>query len=588
MRTVTAVNRALVLLEAISIHASGTIVASAAAAAAAADTPQARAKVGPVQWSAPPLKVASTAATVEVDVMPFLARVNEGGPFEAYYHALSELGADLVRYAPWCPYPRVVVPELTPSDCSATKPATNWNSTLFDAIMKDFMVAVCGPDAAKGTCRHSVAQQLSTMPSWLYVGGFRADKLDKDPWAYCGGAGDNCTAGEETGSNYKFYEEGSALVDETCESMARHVARVVGWYTAGGFKDECGHHHASGLHYNWTILSILNENEHGTGQVRYTVCFDAIRYEVAKVNPTIEFAGPEGTDYTDFLLDPANHKGPGPKRAPDQLSIHKSFRGSDTDGTGAGYESYFADLDAFTTTSTQSDDLTLSEMNAKRDRLAPYAEFMVNEFIPKVPEWCDAAEAELLFAQHNDLQSDALGGGCPGWTDPRANSLKMNRKTLGWSAAAAVFADGYGQLALLGYKLVGADQLVGGPWPDNEPAVSCIDWKSGEFNAKYYAIQMLAAALGSGPKSFFAANVTVVGAPSPPGPTPAAMIVNGSCGHTDFESDCNTVALGAFNITKENITDLAGCVARIKKCAKVNFASFSADSNHMDCSWYAS
>ena len=41
----------------------------------------------------------------------------------------------------------------------------------------------------------------------------------------------------------------------------------------------------------------------------------------------------------------------------------------------------------------------------------------------------------------------------------------MNRKTLGWSAAAAVFADGYGQLALLGYKLVGADQLVGGPWP---------------------------------------------------------------------------------------------------------------------------
>ena len=51
----------------------------------------------------------------------------------------------------------MVVPELTPSDCSATKPATNWNSTLFDAIMKDFMVAVCGPDAAKGTCRHSVA-----------------------------------------------------------------------------------------------------------------------------------------------------------------------------------------------------------------------------------------------------------------------------------------------------------------------------------------------------------------------------------------------------------------------------------------------
>jgi hypothetical protein len=130
--------------------------------------------------------------------------------------------------------------------------------------------------------------------------------------------------------------------------------------------------------------------------------------------------------------------------------------------------------------------------------------------------------------------------------------------------------------------------------PDNEPAVSCIDWKVGDFNAKYYAIQMLAAALGSGPKSFFAANVTIhtVGAPARApalagGANAALSIVNGSCGHTGFESDCNAAALGAFNITKENITDLAGCVARVKKCAKVNFASFSADPDHMDCSWYA-
>jgi hypothetical protein len=94
MRPAAAVARALVLLDAISIHASGTIGAAAATPHAAT------AKVGPVQWSAPPIKVASTAATVEVDVMPFLARVDEGGPFDAYYRALSELGADFVRYAP--------------------------------------------------------------------------------------------------------------------------------------------------------------------------------------------------------------------------------------------------------------------------------------------------------------------------------------------------------------------------------------------------------------------------------------------------------------------------------------------------------
>merc|ERR1711972_126950 len=77
-------------------------------------------------------------------------------------------------------------------------------------------------------------------------------------------------------------------------------------------------------------------------------------------------------------------------------------------------------------------------------------------------------------------------GGCPSWQDPRSNPVGINRKTLGWNGAAAAFAYGYGKLALLGYKYVGADQLVGGPWPDNEPAVSCMDWKTGQVNAKYY------------------------------------------------------------------------------------------------------
>ena len=149
----------------------------------------------------------STAATVEVDVMPFLARQPEtdpyikghcasrpdpvlstvrrvsqlpidrldcaiptdGGPFDKYYSALSNLNASYVRFAPWCPNPRLVVPELTPPDCTGTSPATNWNSTFFYQLMTDFMTAVCGPDAVHGSCdRLSVIQQLSTMPSWMY------------------------------------------------------------------------------------------------------------------------------------------------------------------------------------------------------------------------------------------------------------------------------------------------------------------------------------------------------------------------------------------------------------------------------------
>ena len=69
-----------------------------------------------------------TAATVEVDVMPFLARQpltdpfvagHYGGPFDKYYSALSDLNASFVRFAPWCPNPRLVVPELTPPSCTA-------------------------------------------------------------------------------------------------------------------------------------------------------------------------------------------------------------------------------------------------------------------------------------------------------------------------------------------------------------------------------------------------------------------------------------------------------------------------------------
>ena len=55
---------------------------------------------------------------------------------------------------------------------------------------------------------------------------------------------------------------------------------------------------------------------------------------------------------------------------------------------------------------------------------------------------------------------------------------------------------------------MGADQLVGGVWPDNEPAVSCLDWQTGEPNAKYWAVQMLANALGSVPKTIYNSTVT--------------------------------------------------------------------------------
>lgn len=54
-----------------------------------------------LHWDAP-LRIVHTAATVEIDTMPFLARdAGEGGPFRSYYEAVQDLGADYVRFAEW-------------------------------------------------------------------------------------------------------------------------------------------------------------------------------------------------------------------------------------------------------------------------------------------------------------------------------------------------------------------------------------------------------------------------------------------------------------------------------------------------------
>ena len=108
--------------------------------------------------------------------------------------------------------------------------------------------ARCGAEAVNGACKRSVVQQLSTMPSWMFKSGYCTDGsascLPAYPW--------NST----TKIGGKYGNQGSELVDGSCGQVARYIGRLVGHYTAGGHHDECGHWHASGLHYQWWGLSI--------------------------------------------------------------------------------------------------------------------------------------------------------------------------------------------------------------------------------------------------------------------------------------------------------------------------------------------
>ena len=70
----------------------------------------------------------------------------------------------------------------------------------------------------------------------------------------------------------------------------------------------------------------------------------------------------------------------------------------------------------------------------------------------------------------------------------------------GSNLAASWFGYAVGNMAELGFMDVGQDQLVGGPSPDNESPVSMLDWHTGQPNAKYFSVQMLAAAFGTGTK----------------------------------------------------------------------------------------
>ena len=182
----------------------------------------------------------------------------------------------------------------------------------------------------------------------------------------------------------------------------------------------------------------------------------------------------------------------------------------------------------------------------------------LNEFIPFIDDYCNCTCHEEQCNNYS-LPTGIGDSKCPNWQLPKTGGgehdsslgqgIGINRATWPGNAAAAVFALGYATLAELGYAFVGADQLVGGVWPDNEPAASCLDWQTGEPNAKYYAIQALARTVGSSaPKTIFTATT---GQHSPP----VGTIGNGTCGATNYGGDCDVLPKGAWHLAAENITE---------------------------------
>jgi hypothetical protein len=234
--------------------------------------------------------VSRSTPTLQVVVNPLL---RPGSPIhDGSFGAVKQLGADMVRYALWFPYPKLVVAELEPPDGKKT----SWDFSLIDPMTIDFMKATEG---------HPAIMEFCTIPEWMLKTAQPikyAANPDSVDWGYMGGA---------------------ELRDTTLKEISDYFARVVSWYHNGGFTDELGKYHKSGYHYAIPYWEVLNEPGYLSVE-KYTKMYDAVVKAIRKVSPETKFIGLALADITtphlfEYFLNPANHE---PGIPLDMISYH--------------------------------------------------------------------------------------------------------------------------------------------------------------------------------------------------------------------------------------------------------------------------
>ena len=380
------------------------------------------------------VRISQTTPTLQVVVNPPLQR---GTPVhDNAFKALRELGADYVRYVPWLPYPKLGVAELEPPKDGKT----SWDFTRIDPMTIDFL------EATKG---HSVILNFSTIPQWMY----NSDK----PWSYPADA--NQVSWD--------YEKGTELRDPSMKEVADYFARLISWYTKGGFTDEFGKRHESGYYYPISHWEVLNEVEfeHRIDAETYTHLYDEVVLAMKKVQPDMKFVGLAlalSTDphYFEYFLDPKNHK---PGVPLDYISYH--FYAIPTEDQTREVEqfTYFDQADGFLK--------TVRYIESIRKRLSPGTKTTIDEL--------------------GVISADDTVQGQPGHVvKPIPNSY--------WNLAGAMYAYLFGQLTEIGVDVAGESQLVG--FPTQFPSVSMVDWNNGKPNARFWVLKLLHDNFGPGDK----------------------------------------------------------------------------------------
>ncbi len=409
-----------------------------------------------VQWDKV-VRVSKTTPTLQVVVNPPLRRgsaIHDGA-----FQSLRDLQADYVRYVPWLPYPKLGVAELEPPKDGKT----SWDFSLIDPMTIDFL------EATKG---HSVVLNFSTIPQWMVKTEKPVpypDNADQPVWNYT---------------------QGSDFRDPSFKEVADYYARLLSWYTQGGFTDELGKRHESGHHYSIPYWEVLNEPdlERNWTPEAYTRLYDAVVGAMRQVAPATKFGGvslayPAGQPlFFEHFLDPKNHK---PGIPVDFITYHFYAVPTADQTPDVQQYTFFAQADGFLN--------VVRYVEAIRQRLSPATKTMINEI--------------------GSIAAGDLGQGEPGYAfKPIPVSY--------WNLSGAVYAYLFGELSRMGIDVAGESQLVG--YPTQFPSVSMVEWEKGTPNPRYRVLQLLKDRLGPGDKVVDMQGASVG---SPPGTVSAQGFV---------------------------------------------------------------
>jgi len=385
----------------------------------------------------------NTTTTLQVVVNPHTLPSDSIG--DAAWNAFSTLNPEYPRFVPWYPYPKLAVAELEPP----TANSTSWDFTLIDPFVMPFLNRSMG--------RKPIIN-FSTIPTWMF---------NTSTWSY-------------PADLYEVdfdYNQGTELLDPTGTQAADYFARLVSWYTAGGFTDELGTFHASDHHFSFPNWEVLNEvdAEHNTTVEDYTIRYDAIVSAINAVSPSTKFvalalAQPSTgwQNYFPYFLNASNHK---PGTPIDWISYHFYAHPTINETVYDWQYTFFSQADTFVE--------AIRGIEGVRKELSPRTGTMLNEIGVILPYGNDANETDTII--------------------PREY----------WNAAGALYAYVYFHAAQLGIEVVGESQLVG--YPSQFPSVTEIDWHDGSPNARFRILQLLSGNIGAGDEFLATGDVDVQG-----------------------------------------------------------------------------